>query len=53
MQNEKRTRIVVLLHQVLALIHPAQFKFVEQQVLHCSILDETGKNEMRCQTFCY
>lgn len=48
MQDKKRASIVVLLHQVLALIDSAQFKLVKQQVLHCSIFDKTGKYEVRC-----
>lgn len=46
MQDEEGTGIVILLHEVVALVDPAEAELVEEVLLHGAVLDEGGEGEM-------
>lgn len=45
-QDEEGTGIVILLHEVVALVDPAEAELVEEVLLHGAVLDEGGEGEM-------
>lgn len=51
MENKERTGIVILFHQVLSLIHFTHLEPFQQCFLKLSVLNKTGKSEVRLETF--